>query len=112
MADHTEIPGWGVDGDPKRRPGVPMLLRPEVREGAHWEKPERQRPPDAPVLKRAELDELTPTFGTALPPRGLSGLLKRVAYEIAEHRVRHVLLLLMSDRVDVVESRLRGWRRR
>ena len=43
MADqeHTRIPGWGVDGDPKNRPGVPMHLKPKVRGGAHWEEPER-----------------------------------------------------------------------
>ncbi|QRK11440.1 hypothetical protein JQX13_16010 [Archangium violaceum] len=103
---HREIPGWGVDGDPNKRPGVPMLLKPRVRGGAHWEKPERQPPPDVPVLKRAELDELTPAFSTAIPPRGLSGVLRRVAYGIPEHLVRHVMLLLLADRVDVVESRL------
>jgi hypothetical protein len=110
MADpeHTRIPGWGVDGDPRNRPGVPMLLKPPVRKGAHWETPERQPPPDFPVLKRVELDELTPTFGTAAPPRGLSGRMRRRAYEIPEHLVRRVMLLLMADRVDVVESRLRG----
>ncbi|HEX8440055.1 hypothetical protein [Archangium sp.] len=112
MADqeHTKIPGWGVDGDPRDRPGVPMHQKPKVRTGAHWKEPERQPPPGFPVLKRVELDELTPTFGTAAPPKGLSGLLRRVAYDIPEHRVRHVLLLLMADRVDVVESRLSGGR--
>ncbi len=104
---HERIPGWGVDGDPKKRPGVPMLLKPRVREGAHWEEPERQPPPDFPVLKRTELDELTPTFGTAAPPRGLSGMLRRMAYGIPEHKVRHVMMLLLADRVDVVESQLR-----
>jgi hypothetical protein len=105
--EYTRIPGWAVDGDPKNRPGVPMLSRPEVREGAHWDKPERQRPPDVPVLKRKELKELTPAFGTAVPPKGLSGLLRRTAYDIPEHLVRHVLLLLLADRVDVLESRFR-----
>lgn len=102
-----EIPGWGADADPRKRPGVPMILKPEAREGAHWETPERQPSPPYPVLKRVELNALTPVFGTAAPPRGLSGVLRRVAYGIPEHRVRHVLLLLVADRVDVVESRLR-----
>ncbi|PTL79709.1 hypothetical protein [Vitiosangium sp. GDMCC 1.1324] len=102
-----EIPGWGVDADPRNRPGVPMILKPQVREGAHWEVPERQPPPPYPVLKRVELKELTPTFGTGVPPRGLSGVLRRVAYDIPEHLVRHILLLLLADRVDVVESRVR-----
>jgi hypothetical protein len=103
---HADIPGWGVDGDPRMRPGVPMMLKPEPRGGAHWEQPERQPPPDFPVFTRAELDELTPAFGTAAPPKGLSGVLRRVAYAIPENRVRHVMLLLMADRVDVLESRL------
>jgi hypothetical protein len=85
-----------------------MHLKPKVRGGAHWEEPERQPPPGFPVLKRVELRELTPTFGTAAPPRGLSGLMRRVAYDTPEHLVRHVMLLLLADRVDVVESRLRG----
>lgn len=104
---HREIPGWGVDGDPRKRPGVPMLLEPEPREGAHWEQPERQPEPDVPVLKRVELDELTPAFGTAVPPKGVSGMLRRMAYGVPEHKVRHVALLLLADRVDVMESRLR-----
>lgn len=105
---HADIPGWGVDGDPRTRPGVPMLAKPEPRGGAHWKWPESQPAPDFEVFKRAELDELTPTFGTAAPPRGLSGVLRRVAYGIPENRTRHVMLLLMADRVDVLESRLLG----
>jgi hypothetical protein len=85
-----------------------MELEPEPRPGVHWKKPQRQHPPDVPILKRTELDELTPVFGTAIPPRGLSGVLRKVAYEIPEHLVRHVMLLLLADRVDVVESRLLG----
>jgi hypothetical protein len=103
---HDEIAGWGVDGPPERRPGVPRELKPRAREGAHWEEPERQPPPDVPVLKRKELEELTPAFSTAVPPKGLSGLLRAKAYAIPEHLVRHVLLLLVADRVDVLESRL------
>ena len=106
MAQHTDIEGWGVDEAPERRPGVPMQLTPRVRGGAHWKQPERQPAPDVRVFKRAELDELTPVFSTANPPHGLSGLLRRVAYDIPEHRVRHVALLLLADRVDSLGSRL------
>jgi hypothetical protein len=104
---YTRISGWGVDADPRSRPGVPMLLKPEVRGGAHWKWPERQPEPEVPVLKRESLSHLTPVFGTAVPPRGLSGLLRRVAYDIPEHLVRHVGLLLLADRVDALESRFR-----
>ncbi|HSP79200.1 MAG TPA: hypothetical protein VLQ93_11755 [Myxococcaceae bacterium] len=107
MSARTQVPGWGVDGDARMRPGVPRELSPEVRGGAHWEAPERQARPRVQVLKRDSLEELTPVFGTAVPPRGLSGLLRRVAYGIPEHRVKHVLLLLLADRVDVLESGVR-----
>ncbi|WP_395842059.1 hypothetical protein [Cystobacter fuscus] len=105
--EHTDIRGWGADEDPRNRPGVPMLLEPRVRGGAHWQEPERQPPPEVPVLKRASLEELTPVFSTAIPPKGLSGILRSVAYDIPEHYFRHVALLLLADRVDVLESRLR-----
>ncbi|MET0400776.1 MAG: hypothetical protein ABW123_00180 [Cystobacter sp.] len=105
--EHNRIKGWGADGDPKNRPGVPMILEPQVRGGAHWDEPERQQAPDVPVLKRESIDQLTPVFSTANPPRGLSGILRGVAYEIPEHHFKHVALLLVADRVDSMESRLR-----
>lgn len=42
--------------------------------------------------------------GTAQPPRGMSGLVRRVAKRYPEHWPRHWLLLLFADRVDTVES--------
>jgi hypothetical protein len=104
--EHSRIKGWGADEDPRNRPGVPMLLKPHVRGGAHWEQPERQPPPEVPVFKRESLEELTPVFSTANPPKGLSGFMRGVAYGIPEHHFRHVALLLLADRVDTLESRL------
>ena len=49
----------------------------------------------------------TPVFGTAQPVRGISGALRTRAYGIPEHRARHWLLLIVADRVDVVEAWLR-----
>ena len=46
---------------------------------------------------------LTPVHSTAIPPRGLSGLLRRVAYGIPEYRARRWALLMLADRVDVIE---------
>src|SRR4051812_4690013 len=59
------------------------------------------------VLTRAGQDQLTPVYGTATPPRGLSGFLKRRAYDIPESRPSHWMLLMASDRVDVLESAFR-----
>lgn len=97
--------GWGIDEAPERRPGVPMEAEPHPAEGAHGELPARQHP-RVTVLRRRGLAELTPVFGTAQPPRGLSGLIRRVAYRIPEHRARHWLMLMAADRVDVLEDRL------
>jgi hypothetical protein len=46
-------------------------------------------------------------FGTAVPPRGLSGRIRAAAYARPDHETVHWLLLLLSDRVDAWEHRLR-----
>ena len=93
----------GVDLPREQRPGVPMETPPKPAGHAHWTRPDPMRA-EALVLKRMELDQLTPVYSTKVEPHGLSGLIKRVAYRIPEHRPAHWLLLLLSDRVDVVES--------
>ena len=42
-------------------------------------------------------------FGTAIPPKGLSGVIRAIAYRYPDHLTRHWLLLLMADRVNFVE---------
>lgn len=101
---HREIPGWGADVKPEDRPGVPFTRTPAPVGEAHWEEPERQDP--KPQLVRAELGRLTPVFGTAQPPKGLPGAIRRMAYRVPEHRARRWLLLLAADRVDAYGGRL------
>ncbi|HEY8368524.1 MAG TPA: hypothetical protein VIM86_04340, partial [Thermodesulfobacteriota bacterium] len=101
---HPEIAGWGADLDPRNRPGVPLARTPAPVGEAHWDEPERQAP--QPHLVRMELGRLTPVFGTAQPPRGLSGAIRRAAYRIPEHRARRWLLLLAADRVEAYGGRL------
>ncbi len=103
VTDPTKIPGWGVDRRPELRPGVPMEMPPRA---AQAPAPPEQAVVEPPLPKSASLERMTPVFGTAVPPRGLSGLLRRAAYRIPEHRPSHWLLLLLSDRVDVVEGLL------
>jgi hypothetical protein len=103
------IPGAGVDASVSQRPGVPMESDPPRPAGfAHWAEPERQRDPGN-VLKRKGLAELTPVFGTSVPPRGISGVMRRAAYEIPEHYTTHWLVLLLADRVDAVEHGHARW---
>lgn len=54
----------------------------------------------------------TPVFGTAQPPRGVSGALRRRAYALPEHHVSHWLWLLLADRIDLLEHRIAGAGRR
>lgn len=93
----------GIDASKERRPGVPMEKDPPSPvEGAHWREPEQQ-PDPGNILKRKGLEELTPVFGTTLPPRGLSGYIRRLAYERPEHHTSHWFALMLADRIDVIE---------
>ena len=99
----ARIPGWGVDADPNDRPSVPKECYDPDLSGAHWEFPERQ-PEKWPRERSIEHKFLTPVFGTACPPRGLSGMMRRYAYRaFSEGRAAHWLLLLAADRVDALE---------
>jgi hypothetical protein len=104
----ARIPGWGVDQNPADRPAVPRLQRGATDSGAHWDFPERQE--DTHARERSiEHAHLTPVFGTAQPLKGMSGAIRRQAYQrFSEGRAAHWLLLMVGDRVDVLESRVTG----
>ena len=106
LKNQEMMPYWGADRRIEDRPGVPREASPHPLEGAHWRTPEQQTP-RVGVLVRAGLTKLTPVFGTAQPPRGVSGWLRRAAYRIPDWRVRHWLILLLADRIDVLEGRIR-----
>jgi hypothetical protein len=101
--DVDQVLGAGIDLPRSRRPGSPMEAALRDAAGAHWEAVARQAV-TGEVLKRSDLREPTPVFGSAQPPRGLSGSLRRLAYMVPEHKPRHWALLFLADRVDVVES--------
>jgi len=101
----ARIPGWGVDLDRTTRPAVPKE-KPNATTGAHWDFPERQAP-RWPRERSPEHKFLTPVFGTSCPPRGLSGAVRTYAYRYSEGRARHWLLLMLADRIDVIETNLR-----
>jgi hypothetical protein len=104
----ARIPGWGVDLDPRDRPSTPKERFDPHGSGAHWDFPERQRE-NWPRERSIEHKFLTPVFGTSCPPRGISGMMRKLAYrKYSEGRAAHWLLLLAADRVDVLESRVRA----
>lgn len=55
------------------------------------------------ILHSIERTEATPIFATSAPPRGLSGKICPFAYKLSESDIRHGLLLLLADRLNVVE---------
>lgn len=102
----ARIPGWGADLDPKDRPAVPRERFDPGATGAHWDFPERQEE-KWPRERSIEHKFLTPVFGTACPPKGLSGAMRKYAYrKYSEARAAHWLVLIAADRVDAFESHL------
>lgn len=105
----NDLPFWGADRSLTNRPGVPRESTPHPMGNAHWIKPEQQPfDEEAPVMPEMTVTRKTPVFSTALPPRGLSGKLRLIAYTIPDHHVGHWILCITADRVDVVEGLFRG----
>ena len=105
----ARIPGWGVDLDPADRPSGHRLNYAPDTTGAHWHFPERQ-PQEQPRERSIEHAFVTPVFGTAQPLHGLSGAIRRLAYDrFSEGRNAHWLLLIAGDRVDAWGSHLRSF---
>jgi hypothetical protein len=103
----ARIPGWGADLDPADRPSVPRLQSLDT--GARWEFPERQ-PEKWPRERSIEHAFVTPVFGTAQPPKGLAGAIRRYSYATySEGRAAHWLLLVLADRVDAWGSHVQSF---
>lgn len=98
-----KIPGWGIDLDPAVRPGIPRDKARMIGADQLYP-PFEQQVPHHKIFQSTEHGRLTPVFGTSCPPRGLSGLLRAQAYKMSEGMVRHWLLLVTADRIDVVEG--------
>jgi hypothetical protein len=96
------IKGWGSDLDPERRPGVPRDPAPDLGAEALYPSMDAQLP-TVQIHKSTEHGRLTPVFGSSCPPRGLSGVMRDRAYHYSEGRLARWMLLLLADRVDMVE---------
>ncbi|RZK60537.1 MAG: hypothetical protein EOO91_00940 [Pedobacter sp.] len=102
--NYKDIPGWGMDADPENEPTYPMKnytgddhLRIEYERSS-------QQPLTVEMLKSNERPVITSVFGTTVPPSGLSGKIRRYAFQHSEDRYRHWLPLILADRVNVVEG--------
>lgn len=102
--DYSHIKGWGIDADPKNDPTYPMKHRDNSEQsGYSWKRPTLQ-PVNEEILHSNERPNVTAVFGTATPPTGLSGMIRRFAFNYSENSYLHWLPLIMADRVNVVEG--------
>jgi len=102
--DPSSVPGWGIDADPQNDPTYPYRIRDtDPGSRADWERPPLQS--EGPeILQSIEHIRRPAVFGTANPPRGLSGMLRRAAFRWSESNWLHWLLLMGADRLNVVEG--------
>lgn len=79
------IPGWGVDRAIENRPGHPL---------------EQERRVDHDTMQGQK------PYTDTIPLKGLSGLIRAAAYRVPDWKPRRWLMLMLADRIDVLESKL------
>lgn len=100
----SHIPGWANDADPENEPNYPYkIYTGDDHQRLNWDRPPLQEK-TTEVLQSTEHERIPAVFGTVVPPAGVSGALRRQAFEYSENMLRHWLLLLLADRVNVVEG--------
>lgn len=104
VKENTDVKGWGVDADPKNDPTYPMKHRTDdEHKGYSWPRPPMQ-PKNVEILQSNERYNLPAVFGTAVPPFGLSGRIRRFAFKFGEGSYGHWLPLVLADRINVIEG--------
>ena len=101
--DTSTIVGWGVDADPINDPTYPYRDRTGDDHSGEWQRPSQQRS-DVEILQSIEHKQLPAVFGTASPPKWVSGWMRRLAFRWSESNWTHWLLLMGADRVNMVEG--------
>jgi hypothetical protein len=100
--DPSQVKGWGIDADPENDPTYPMKKRVEgEHDGYSWERPTQQQS-DVEVLHSNERPNLAAAFGTANPPAGISGMIRRGAFNYSENSYGHWLPLMLADRIGMI----------
>lgn len=103
-ATMSHIKGWAIDANKKNEPTYPLRKRFEGdQSGYNWSRPTQQSGIEG-ILKSNERPFLSSVFGTSTPASNLSGAIRRYAFRFSEGRYRHWLLLLLADRIGVVEG--------
>ncbi len=93
-----------MDADPDNDPTYPMKRW----NGADHQRFNYPKPPQQPldmaVFHSIERPGVTRVFGTSTPPKGLSGLIRKMAYKYSEATTAHWMTLILADRINVVEG--------
>jgi hypothetical protein len=92
--------GWAIDENVENDPTYPMRKREFTKIPS---RPEQQIA-RVEILQSIERPHYSAVFGETVPPSGLSGQLRRYAFQHSESRYRHWLPLLLADRINVVEE--------
>jgi hypothetical protein len=102
--NQDRIKGWGIDADPENEPTYPMKhYTGDDHRRINYERPPMQ-PVDVEILHSNERPGVTAVFGTSTPPSGLSGAIRRYAFQYSEGSWGHWLPLILADRVNMVEG--------
>lgn len=102
--DYKSIPGWGMDIDPENEPTYPMKnWTGDDHKRINYER-SIQQPVTVELLKSNERPAPSVVFGTTVPPSGLSGIIRRYAFQHSEDRYRHWLPLILADRINMIEG--------
>jgi hypothetical protein len=101
---YAHIKGWGIDANPENEPTYPMKnYTGEDHKRLNYNRPSQQVM-DVEVLHSNERPGVSAVFGTTVPPSGLSGAIRRLAFKRSESSYGHWLPLLLADRVNVWEG--------
>ena len=104
LVDTSSIPGWGVDADPENDPTYPMRhTNDQQSRGLNWVRPVQQKP-HVEILCSIEHKRLPSVVGTSTPPSGVSGMIRRWAFQRSESDWWHWLMLMGADRINVIEG--------
>lgn len=101
--DNPQIKGWGIDADPKNDPTYPIQKR---KEGPlkYERKAQQQQPIIQEVLHSNERPNVSAVYGMGPEPSGLSGKLRRFAFEYGEGEFSHWIPLILADRINAIEG--------
>ncbi|HLN19829.1 MAG TPA: hypothetical protein VK213_01980 [Bacteroidales bacterium] len=106
---YRNIKGWGVDTDPRNEPTYPMKdYTGDDHKKLNYERPKQQLK-NIEVLHSNERPSISSVFGTSMPPSGLSGLLRRLAFRYSESSFGHWFPLIFADRINVWEGYIKDF---